>query len=81
MQPVYPLTEGVTNKLLIKLIGQVLESVDLSREFLPEGIREKYHLSEYNFALTQIHFPKDWEHMLQARRRLVFDEFYILRWP
>ncbi len=77
MQPVYPLTEGVTNKLLIKLIGQVLESVDLSREFLPEGIREKYHLSEYNFALTQIHFPKDWEHMLQARRRLVFDEFYI----
>ncbi|HIS48113.1 MAG TPA: ATP-dependent DNA helicase RecG [Candidatus Scybalocola faecigallinarum] len=77
MQPVYPLTEGVSNKLLIRLIGQALDGVDLSREFLPDPVRRKYKLAEYNFALRQIHFPKDWEQMLTARRRLVFDEFFV----
>ena len=33
MQPIYPLTEGVTNKLLIKLVLQAIESVDLSGNF------------------------------------------------
>ena len=77
MQPIYPLTEGVSNKLLIRLIEQALDHVDLSREFLPDRVRSQYKLAEYNFALRQIHFPKDWEQMLTARRRLVFDEFFI----
>ncbi len=77
MQPIYPLTEGVTNKLLIKLISQVLDEVSLADEYMPAIIREKYHLAEYNYAVSQIHFPKDWENMLLARKRLVFDEFFI----
>lgn len=77
MQPVYPLTEGVSNKLISRLMAQALENVDLSREFLPEDLRKKYKLAEYNYALWQIHFPKDWNSMLAARRRLVFDEFFI----
>ena len=77
MQPIYPLTEGVGNKLLIRLMDQALSSVDLSREFLPREIRQRYGLAEYNFALREIHFPKDFETMMTARRRLVFDEFFI----
>lgn len=77
MQPIYPLTEGVGNKLLIRLVAQALESVELSVEFLPSSVREKYKLAEYNFALREIHFPKDFETMMTARRRLVFDEFFI----
>ena len=77
MQPIYPLTEGVTNKLLIKLMRQAIDTVDLSKEFLPEDIRGRFKLAEYNYALTQIHFPESFEHMMQARRRLVFDEFFI----
>lgn len=77
MQPIYPLTEGVTNKLLIKLLSQVLTEVSLTNEYMPANIRQKYHLSEYNYAIQQIHFPKDWENMILARKRLVFDEFFI----
>lgn len=77
MQPIYPLTEGVTNHMMIKLIHQVLEKLDLSKEFLDEAIRRRYHLAEYNFAISQIHFPENKECMLRARRRLVFDEFYL----
>lgn len=77
MQPVYPLTEGINNNLLIKLIRQALAQLDLSREFLPEQIRRRYHLAEYNFAIAQIHFPENQECMLKARKRLVFDEFYL----
>lgn len=77
MQPIYPLTEGVTNHMLIKLISQVLEQLDLSKEFLDTDIRRQYHLAEYNFAVSQIHFPENKECMLRARRRLAFDEFYL----
>ena len=77
MQPVYSLTEGVGNKLLVRLVEQALGCVDLSREFLPLWVREKYKLAEYNYALKEIHFPKDFEAMMTARRRLVFDEFFI----
>ena len=65
MQPVYPLTQGVTNHLLIKLIRQVLEQLDLSKEFLNESIRRRYHLAEYNFAVSQIHFPENKEEFFQ----------------
>ncbi len=77
MQPIYPLTEGVTNKLLIKLVLQAIDTVDLSREFLPDHVRNRYKLAEYNYALTQIHFPENWDAMMLARRRLVFDEFFV----
>ena len=77
MQPIYPLTAGVTNHLLIKLVSQALAQLDLSKEFLPDQVRRKYHLAEYNFAVSQIHFPENKENMLRARQRLVFDEFYL----
>lgn len=77
MQPVYPLTQGVTNHMLIRLIGQALDKLDLPKEFLDEGIRRRYHLAEYNFAVSQIHFPENKACMLRARQRLAFDEFYL----
>lgn len=77
LKPVYPLTEGLTGKSIEKAVRQALDKVTLSREFLPIDIRKKYHLAEYNFALEQIHFPDNQEQMFLARRRLVFDEFYM----
>ena len=77
LQPVYPLTDGLTGKTVEKAVRQALEKVVLSKEFLPVDIRKQYHLAEYNFALEQIHFPDSQEQMLLARHRLVFDEFYL----
>lgn len=75
LQPVYGLTNGLTNNAVMKAIRQALDGLDLSRERLPEEIRLKYGLAEYNFALRGIHFPEDKEVFYHARKRLVFEEF------
>lgn len=75
LQPVYGLTAGLTNKLITKTVKQVLDRKPLFQEYLPEEYREKYHLADYNFSVTSIHFPENMEMLLSARKRLVFDEF------
>ena len=77
MQPVYGLTAGITNKLIIKLMHQTLEEEELQTEFLPDEIKEYYHLADYNYALSAIHFPSNMQELLVARKRLVFDEFLL----
>lgn len=44
-------------------------------EYLPEEVKERYHLADDNFAVENIHFPENMEKLLMARKRLVFDEF------
>ena len=75
LQPVYGLTAGITNNAIMKAIRQALDNLDLSREKLPDEIRLKYALAEYNYALRGIHFPEDKEVFYHARKRLVFEEF------
>ena len=77
MQPVYGLTAGLTNKLIIKLMHQALDEEELRTEFLPDEIKEYYHLADYNYALSAIHFPSNMQELLVARKRLVFDEFLL----
>ncbi len=66
MQPVYGLTAGLTNKTVTKYVRQILESQPLTGEYLPEEIREQYQLADYNFAIQNIHFPKNQQAYLQA---------------
>ena len=77
LQPVYGLTRGITNRFLIKAIRNALNACDSFFDWLPVGVREKYELAEYNYALDQIHFPDSMETLTWARRRLVFDEFFL----
>ena len=77
MLPVYTLVKGMTNQMVTKAIRQVLEHRGLLAEHLPEAIRERYQMAEYNFSLEQIHFPKSEEGLREARKRLVFDEFFF----
>ena len=77
MQPIYGLTAGLSNKTVSKAVRQALDERDLNPEYLPEEIRMDQELAEYNFALRTIHFPVKWEDLLLARRRLVFDEFFL----
>lgn len=77
MQPVYGLTKGLSNKAITKLVHQVLDTRPLYGEYLPEEIRERYQLADANYAIRTIHFPKNMQELLTARKRLVFDEFLL----
>lgn len=77
MQPVYGQTRGLSNKTIVKAQKQVLEIRRLEREYMPAFLRRKYELAEINYALEHIHFPSNEKELLFARRRLVFDEFFM----
>jgi ATP-dependent DNA helicase RecG len=75
--PVYSLTAGITNNLMIKTIRAALNCETLFADYLPQSIRHAEALCEYNYAIKQIHFPDDMDALIRARRRLVFDEFFL----
>ena len=75
LQPIYPLTGGLNNHLIQRTVQTCLKELSLELEYLPEEIRIRNHLCEYNFAIENIHFPQDEESCIAARNRLVFDEF------
>lgn len=77
MQPVYGLTKGLSNKMITKLVHQILDTRPLHGEYLPEEIRERYQLADANYAIRTIHFPNNMQELLTARKRLVFDEFLL----
>ncbi|MDO5349175.1 MAG: ATP-dependent DNA helicase RecG [Lachnospiraceae bacterium] len=77
LQPIYSQTKGLGNKAIGKAVSQALEVRKLEREYMPKELRTKYQLAEYNFAIEHIHYPKDQQELLFARKRLVFDEFFL----
>lgn len=80
LQPIYSLTKGITQNNLRRIINQALKvTYNQLREHWSRDIRTKYKLAEYNYAITQIHYPTNKESLEQARRRLVFDEFVFFQ--
>ncbi|MDR3645484.1 MAG: ATP-dependent DNA helicase RecG [Clostridia bacterium] len=78
--PVYPLTEGLTNRTLRDTAAQALRLFpdDLS-DPLPAGLRLEYGLCHWRFALETIHFPPTPKELETARRRLAFEELFCLQ--
>lgn len=76
MQPVYPLTEGLSNKVVTKLIKAAMEQIDQLEDKVPECVIERYQLMALKDAVTGTHFPTNAEQLLECRNRLVFDEFF-----
>ena len=77
MQPVYGQTKGLSNKTIVRAQKQALSARLIIRDYLPADLRRKHELAEYNFAIEHIHFPSDKKELLFARKRLVFDEFFL----
>lgn len=77
LQPVYPLTEGITNNLVIKSVRQIHDNLEFARDYIPKRIAREYSLMDRTKALKEIHFPKDKVGLQKARERLVFDEFFL----
>ena len=77
LQPIYSLTEGLTNKLIIKSMHEVHNNLEFAKDYIPRRISREYSLIDRTKALKEIHFPKDRENMKRARERLAFDEFFL----
>ena len=75
--PVYPLTAGLSNRTLCACIRQAFSAAGALPELLPETVREQYGLCGVTEAYTSVHAPESWEALQSARKRLVFEEFFI----
>lgn len=81
MQPVYRLTQGVTQVSLVKAIKTAFESGVLEHlpETLPQVLIDKYRLFSRKEAITAMHFPKDLAEYKQALRRVKFEELFYFQ--
>lgn len=81
IRPIYPLTAGITSRYLEKLVGNAFLALDsaLDNDLLPHALRQQYRLCSYRYALENIHFPADHDALSVARRRLIFEELFLLQ--
>jgi ATP-dependent DNA helicase RecG len=76
LQPRYSLTKGLSNQMLQKAVKQALSFYEYEEEYYPPELLRENDLISYREAINTIHFPSDRENLIQAKRRLVFDEFF-----
>ena len=75
--PIYPRTAGLNNAAIVRCVQQALAICDPPGEILPESIRQRYDILPAELAYTAIHQPKSMQEAEQARRRLIFEEFFV----
>ena len=77
--PVYPLTQGLKNGYIAKIISELLDKKIELPEILSNEMRKKYNLCEINYAIEKIHRPKNMEEVSIARKRIIFEELFLLQ--
>ena len=78
--PIYPLTQGLTARRLRSIVWQALERcVATVEDYLPEPVRNRRGLAPLPEALLQAHYPDDQSSLEPARRRLAFDELFLVQ--
>ncbi len=79
IMPIYPLTAGVSQLILSRAVRQGLDACrELLQDVLPDNVRRDHALCYVNYAFENIHFPDAPEALEVARRRLVFEELFLL---
>ena len=75
--PIYPLTAGLTNAAMLKAVRQALALCDTPPEILPESVRREYGILPAERAYYAIHEPASMAEAEMARKRLIFEEFFV----
>ncbi len=75
--PIYPLTAGLSNASVLKAVRQALLLCDPPAEILPPEILQTYDILPAHKAYFAIHEPKSMAEAEQARKRLIFEEFFV----
>ncbi len=76
IQPRYSLTKGLSNQTISKAMKQALSNHPIRDCKYPDAFLKEYDLLSYKEALQGIHFPQNFDRLVQARKRIVFDEFF-----
>lgn len=79
IEPVYAATEGLSSKTIEKIMKNALIYTDSMQDAIPDGIRQKNGLCDFKTALKSIHFPLERQALESAKRRLVFEELFVLQ--
>ncbi|MCK4419454.1 ATP-dependent DNA helicase RecG [Candidatus Aerophobetes bacterium] len=78
--PFYPLTEGLSHRMLRRIIKLNLEKLSpYLVDILPQEMKRHYSFIPFKEALNNIHFPESFPRQKEAHRRLVFEEFFLLQ--
>ena len=77
--PAYELTAGITQKQIRYWLSQALESVSQISDYLPANLKSKHKFLSLPEAIKTLHFPSDETTLKEARRRLAFDELFLLQ--
>ena len=75
--PVYPLTAGLNNGAMLRAVRQALAVCDPPEEIIPEDVRQKYGILPAERAYTAIHEPSSMAEAEMAKKRLIFEEFFV----
>ena len=75
--PVYPLTAGLSNAAMCKAVQQALAICPVPQEILPPQVRAQYGILDAQRAYFAIHAPSSMEEAQMAKKRLIFEEFFI----
>ena len=75
--PVYPLSQGITRKIILDGVREALNCSDEFCDFLPLGAEARHKLIDASSAYTAVHFPRSLEEADAARRRFIFEEFFV----
>ena len=77
--PVYRLTAGLTQRDMLQAERRALDAcLTQLPDILPHAVRERNGLAQTGYAFENVHFPKDFEALELARRRLIFEELFVL---
>ena len=79
IKPVYSATAALNQSFFRTAIQNLLDKMPPVKEILPSKIIQKQNLIPLDTAIRQIHFPDSEESLLQARRRLAFDELFLIQ--
>ena len=75
--PIYPLTAGLSNAAVLKAVRQALAICDTPPEIIPESVRQAYGILGADRAYTAIHEPASMAEAELAKKRLIFEEFFV----
>ncbi len=75
--PIYPLTAGLSNAAVLKAVAQALALCPTPEEIIPAEIRQQYGILPAEKAYFAIHQPQNMAEAEQAKKRLIFEEFFV----